>query len=45
MKQMTDGEPDTWRRVSPVRRGASGNLSQQCDKALDAYSTIMSMLY
>lgn len=38
---MTDGEPDTWRRVSPVRRGAFGNLSQRCEKALGAYSTHM----
>ncbi|MGT8956829.1 hypothetical protein [Bacillus cereus] len=37
--QMTDGEPDTLRDVSPVRGGAFGNLSQQCEKALGAYST------
>ncbi|MEW4320490.1 hypothetical protein Q0N71_31910, partial [Bacillus thuringiensis] len=39
--QMTDGEPDTLRDVSPVRGGAFGNLSQQCEKALGAYSTAM----
>ncbi|MEK4841319.1 hypothetical protein [Bacillus sp. FSL L8-0152] len=39
--QMTDGESDTWRRVSPVRRGAFGNLSQKRGKALGAYFTHM----
>ncbi|MEC2714750.1 hypothetical protein P9Z56_00785 [Bacillus cereus] len=38
--QTTDGEPDTLRDVSPVRGGAFGNLSQQCEKALGAYSTL-----
>lgn len=30
------GEPDTWRRVSPVRGRASGNLMPKGRKALDA---------
>lgn len=39
--QKTDGEPDTLRDVSPVRGGTFGNLSQECNKALDVYSTLM----
>ena len=37
--KLTSGEPDTLRGVRPVRRGAFGNLLQQCDKALGAYPT------
>ncbi|MED4292178.1 hypothetical protein [Priestia megaterium] len=40
-KQVTDGEPDTSRDVSPVRGGAFENLLQKCRKALGAYSTNM----
>jgi hypothetical protein len=35
----TTGEPDTLKGVSPVRRGAHGNLFRQRDKAPGAYPT------
>lgn len=35
-----NGEPDTARVVSPVRGRVSGNLPQQCGKALGAYPTV-----
>jgi type IV secretion system protein VirD4 len=35
----TAGEPDTLKGVSPVRRGAHGNLSRQREKAPGAYPT------
>lgn len=35
-----NGEPDTARVVSPVRGRVSGNLPQQCGKALGAYPTL-----
>jgi hypothetical protein len=35
---LLSGEPDTWKLVCPVRRGAWGNLSK--DKAPRAYPTL-----
>jgi len=39
MRNSANGEPDTLRGVSPVRRGDCANLPQECGKAVFSYPT------
>ena len=39
MRKSANGEPDTLRGVSPVRRGDCTNLPQGCGKAVFSYPT------